>query len=134
INDIKTKRYTRTRLNRLMISILLNITKDRMEDYVLPDAVRVLAMNRTGQQYLRQLPEGLEIITNVNNKNRNSIIPEMTTTDNQNVFSDSDKHNINTPVIVAGRTSPRAPLLQVAVRQPLSCRRILPLLYQFMKI
>lgn len=28
LNDLKTKRYTRTRLNRLMISILLNITKE----------------------------------------------------------------------------------------------------------
>jgi|SRR5690625_943984 len=106
INDIKTKRYTRTRLNRLMISILLNITKDRMEDYVLPDAVRVLAMNRTGQQYLRQLPEGLEIITNVNSKNRNSIIPEIAATDIYNVFAGSDRHDFNTPVIIAGRTSP----------------------------
>ncbi|WP_017548444.1 nucleotidyltransferase [Salinicoccus carnicancri] len=106
INDVKTKRYTRTRLNRLMISILLNITKDKMKDYVLPDAVRVLAMNRTGQEYLRQLPEDLEIITNVNSKNRNSVMPEIAATDIYNVFSGSDRNDFNTPVIIAGRTSP----------------------------
>jgi len=106
INDVKTKRYTRTRLNRLMISILLNITKDKMKDYDLPHAIRVLAMNRTGQEYLRQLPKGLEIITNVNSKNRNSVMPEIAATDIYNVFSGSDRDDFNTPVIIAGRTSP----------------------------
>ncbi|KKK33717.1 hypothetical protein WN59_08850 [Salinicoccus sediminis] len=106
INDVKTKRYTRTRLNRLMISILLNITKDRMKEYVLPDAVRVLAMNRTGQEYLRRLPEGVEVITNVNSKNRNSVMPEIAATDIYNVFAGSNRDDFNTPVIIAGRTSP----------------------------
>src|SRR5699024_6150681 len=69
INDLKTKRYTRTRLNRLMISILLNITKGEMARYKMPEAVHVLAMNKTGRNYLKTLPEDLEIITNVNSKN-----------------------------------------------------------------
>src|SRR5699024_9094961 len=101
INDVKTKRYTRTRLNRLMISILLNITKVKMKDYDLPHAIRVLAMNRTGQEYLRQLPKGLEIITNVNSKNRNSVMPEIAATDIYNVFSGSDRDDFNTTVIIA---------------------------------
>lgn len=106
INSVKTKRYTRTRLNRLMISILLNITEDRMRAYTLPDTIRVLAMNETGQKYLKQLPRDLEVITNVNSKNRNSIQAEIAATDIYNVFAKSDRHDFNTPVIIAGRTSP----------------------------
>ena len=59
IGSVKTKRYTWTRLNRLMIYILLNITTSRMDGYAMKDAVRVLAMNRTGQSFLKTLPEDL---------------------------------------------------------------------------
>ncbi len=106
IHDIKTKRYTRTRLNRLMISILLNITDEKMKAYTPPQAVRVLAMNKTGQKYLKQLPENIEIITNVNSKNRDPIKPEIAATDIYNVFSKSDRNDFNTPVIIAGHTFP----------------------------
>ncbi|WP_020008740.1 nucleotidyltransferase [Salinicoccus albus] len=100
INDLKTKRYTRTRLNRLMISILLNITKGEMARYRMPEAVHVLAMNKTGRSYLKTLPEDLEIITNVNSKNRNLIHREVAATDIYNVFSQSDRNDFNTPVII----------------------------------
>lgn len=106
INEIKTKRYTRTRLNRLMISILLNITEYKMKSYMLPDAVRILAMNETGQKYLKQLPDDIEVITNVNSKNRNPIQAEIAATDIYNVFSKSERDDFNTPVIIAGQTSP----------------------------
>ncbi|WP_411843990.1 nucleotidyltransferase [Salinicoccus sp. HZC-1] len=101
INDVKTKRYTRTRLNRLMISILLNIKAEKMKNYTPTDAVRVLAMNKTGQKYLKSLPDSLEIITNVNSKNRNFIQREIAATDIYNVFAKSDRNDFNTPVFIS---------------------------------
>lgn len=106
INDVKTKRYTRTRLNRLMISILLNITEDKMKTYKLPDAVRILAMNQTGQKYLKSLPDKVGTITNVNSKSRNILQNEIAATDIYNVFAKSDRNDFNTPVFIAGQTSP----------------------------
>ncbi|MFC3419788.1 nucleotidyltransferase [Salinicoccus hispanicus] len=99
--DVKTKRYTMTRLNRLMIYILLNITKSQMAAIQMTDAVRVLAMNRTGQAFLKTLPEDLEVITNVNSKNSELVQNDIMATDIHNIYSGSDRNDFNTPVIIA---------------------------------
>ena len=101
LDDVKTKRYTRTRLNRLMLYILFNLTSTKMEAYSLPQAVRVLAMNKRGQAYLKTLSQDLEIITNVNSTNRHHIQDEITATDVHNIFSGSKRNDYNTPVIIA---------------------------------
>ncbi len=51
INNIKTKRYTYNRINRMLIHILLGITKNNKEE----DYVRVLGFNEIGQKYLKTL-------------------------------------------------------------------------------
>lgn len=101
IGSVKTKRYTWTRLNRLMLYILLDITQSRMEGHVMKDAVRVLAMNRTGQSFLKTLPEDLPVITNVNSTNRHHVEDEIMATDIHNIFSRSQRNDYNTPVIIA---------------------------------
>lgn len=101
IGSVKTKRYTWTRLNRLMLYILLGITQSRMESHVMKDAVRVLAMNRTGQSFLKTLPEDLPVITNVKSTNRHHVEDEIMATDIHNIFSRSQRNDYNTPVIIA---------------------------------
>ncbi|TVT29107.1 nucleotidyltransferase [Salinicoccus cyprini] len=101
LSDVKTKRYTMTRLNRLMIYILLNITQTQMAGLQLPEAIRVLAMNRTGQTLLKTLPEALEVITNVNSRNSGYIRNDIIATDIHNIYSGSDRNDFNTPVIIA---------------------------------
>ncbi|GAB3069452.1 nucleotidyltransferase [Salinicoccus sesuvii] len=98
--DVKTKRYTMTRLNRLMTYILLNVTKSQMATLEMPKAVRVLAMNRAGQAFLKTLPKDLEIITNVNSKNSLFIKNDIVATDIHNIYSGSDQNDFNTPVII----------------------------------
>lgn len=100
---IKTKRYTWTRLNRLMTCILLNITYIDMaaHDTQNINAVRVLAMNRAGQKYLKTLKEtDAHIITNVNKENSRHISDEIMATDIYNTARGSDQHDFNTPVII----------------------------------
>lgn len=99
--DVKTKRYTMTRLNRLMIYILLNITKSQIAALKMPEAVRVLAMNRIGQAFLKTLPEDLEVITNVNSRNSALIQNDIIATDIHNIYSGSSRNDFNTPVIIA---------------------------------
>lgn len=103
MHRIKTKRYTWTRLNRLMTCILLNITKSKMAAHDVRDinAVRVLAMNSAGQQYLKTLKDtDAQIITNVNKENSRHIKDEIMATDVYNIASNSDRNDFNTPVII----------------------------------
>lgn len=65
ISDIKTKRYTHARLRRIIISALLNITKDDLKEPV--PYLRVLAFNERGAELLGEIKKSgtLPIITNV---------------------------------------------------------------------
>lgn len=99
LSAVKTKRYTWTRLSRLMISILLNITDEVMKQYKLTDSVRILGMTKNGQQYLKSLGP-VEIITNVNKKNRSLVSHEVTATEVYNTFTGCRKNDFNTPVII----------------------------------
>lgn len=65
IGNIKTKRYTHARLRRIIISALLNITKDDLKEPV--PYLRVLAFNERGAELLGEIKKSgtLPIITNV---------------------------------------------------------------------
>lgn len=103
MHRIKTKRYTWTRLNRLMACILLNITYNDMaaHDVKNINAVRVLAMNSTGREYLKTLKDtDVQIITNVNKENSHHIRDEIMATDVYNISQNSAQNDFNTPVII----------------------------------
>ncbi len=52
---IKTKRYTWTRLQRILTYTLLNFTKTEMPQSLFPPYIRVLGFNSAGQQYLKSI-------------------------------------------------------------------------------
>ena len=99
ISQVKTKRYTWTRLSRLTIAILMNITNEIMEEHRLNNCVRVLGMNKTGQAHLKSLDD-VEVITNVNKNNRSLVSHEVTATEVYNTFTGGLKNDFNTPVII----------------------------------
>lgn len=99
LSAVKTKRYTWTRLSRLMIAVLLNITNDAMENHNLTNSVRILGMTGKGQQYLKTLHD-VQIITNVNKKNRDLISHEVMATEVYNTFTNKLTNDFNTPVII----------------------------------
>lgn len=99
LSAVKTKRYTWTRLSRLMIAILLNITNEVMQTHELTKNIRILGMTENGQQYLKTLEDPI-IITNVNKKNRSHISHEVTATEVYNTFSNNSRNDFNTPVII----------------------------------
>lgn len=53
IDAVKTKRYTHSRIRRIMLNTLLGITKET--ETWQPQYIRVLAMNDTGRQILRDV-------------------------------------------------------------------------------
>lgn len=69
VSRIKSKRYTWTRIQRLLTATLLNIKNIEVNSYK-PQAIRVLAMSEQGRKYIKEIQEScpLPIITNVNKK------------------------------------------------------------------
>ena len=70
---MKSKRYTRTRVQRFALQILLGIKRDDVS--LARDYVRVLAANEKGSRYLKQVKKAeicrLPIITNINKELQN---------------------------------------------------------------
>lgn len=95
---LKTKRYTHTRLSRLMIAILMNIKDSDMVNQ-LQKTVRVLGMNKVGQAHLKSLSD-IDIITNVNKKNRHLVSHEVRATAVYNTLTQNKDNDFNTPVII----------------------------------
>ncbi|MDD8048753.1 MAG: nucleotidyltransferase [Thomasclavelia sp.] len=52
INSLTSKRYTRSRIQRMIIHILLKNTKEDIKKGMNTDFIRVLKMNNNGQKYL----------------------------------------------------------------------------------
>jgi len=73
MNRIKTKRYTQTRLQRLLTYTVLQWSKTEIKAALNkgPEAVRVLGFNQKGQAYLNEIKKDLKLplVTNVNQKN-----------------------------------------------------------------
>ena len=67
-DTLKSKRYTRTRMQRFTAQILLGVTKEDVN--ACRDYVRVLSLNERGSRYLKAVKKagicGLPVITNVN--------------------------------------------------------------------
>lgn len=62
LNNIKTKRYTWTRLQRVCTHILTNAKKQTMKENMKePNYLRVLGMSETGQLYLNHVKKKLEL-------------------------------------------------------------------------
>lgn len=61
INKLISKRYSKNKVKRILLCILLSIKK---EDKLLPNYIRVLGFNEKGQQYLKTLKSN-NIVTNI---------------------------------------------------------------------
>lgn len=59
INNLKTKRYTFNKLNRMLIHILLGITKEDAK--LANDYLNILGFNKKGQKYLKEIKKDIPI-------------------------------------------------------------------------
>lgn len=69
IENIKTKRYTYNKINRMLIHILIGLKKSDAHPPI--DYIRILGFNQKGQEYLNKIKDTLTISTIIN---KNSII------------------------------------------------------------
>lgn len=84
INAIKNKRYTNTRIQRILIYALLGITKDLQKKIKSgPEYIRVLGFNSKGQELLNKIKKNciLPIITNPSSKDAQLLKYDILATD-----------------------------------------------------
>lgn len=67
ISNIKSKRYTYNRLKRMLMHILLGLTKEDMKQLKL-EYIKVLGFNNKGQNYLKNLKSNILIKRKISNK------------------------------------------------------------------
>lgn len=61
INNIKSKRYTYNKINRLLNHILCNFTKDLKNEMTKITYIRILGLNNNGRKYLNGIKNNLDI-------------------------------------------------------------------------
>lgn len=54
ISLLQSKRYTKTRIQRMLIHVLMNNTKQEIQEAMDVDYIRILAMNQNGKNYLNK--------------------------------------------------------------------------------
>ena len=65
INYLSTKRYTKTRIKRMLIYVLFNINKSLAASALDENIIRVLGFNDNGKIYLNQIKKELNYYTNI---------------------------------------------------------------------
>ena len=67
INNSISRRYTKSRIQRILLQIVNNITKDEVKNLPNNDYIRVLGFNSKGQELLKTLKEEVNIVTQFKN-------------------------------------------------------------------
>ncbi|WP_414047923.1 nucleotidyltransferase family protein [Macrococcus equi] len=98
IQSMVSKRYTKSRIQRLLTYILLNIREIDVPHLKEINAVRVLGMNNRGRNLIKNI-KTTELITNVNKSNKHHFELEIKSTEIYNLISGCRMTDFNTPVI-----------------------------------
>ncbi|CAM3045316.1 nucleotidyltransferase [Staphylococcus argensis] len=102
LSELKTKRYTRTYLQRMLLHVLLNTKKSDVNHEQPLQGVRILGMTQTGQRYLKQVKKRFperQYVTNVNQRSAALFAPEIRGTQIYNLVSGCQEDDFNMPVI-----------------------------------
>lgn len=102
LTKLKTKRYTHTHIQRILMNVLLNFRYEDVQPHI--NAVRILGMTSKGQAYLKKLKQRYpekNLITNVNKTTASYFKHEIKATDIYNLLTQQTTTDFNTPVIIA---------------------------------
>ena len=61
INEIKSKRYTYNKINRMLLHILVSFTKEMARKIKDIEYIRILGFNNNGQKYLNSIKKKVDI-------------------------------------------------------------------------
>lgn len=96
IASLTSKRYTRSRIQRMLIHILMNNTKEFVLNAMNLDYIRILKMNSTGQGYLNKLKKSCEyrLVTNFSSYQHPALDLEFKATKLLSCLSNDPQHLI----------------------------------------
>jgi predicted nucleotidyltransferase len=101
IDALKSKRYTRTHIQRVLMNVLLNFQHHEKPQSL--DAVHILGMSKRGQAYIKhlktQFPER-NYVTNINKQNAHYFKYEIQATNVYNNIFNNTATDFNSPVII----------------------------------
>lgn len=101
ITSIKTKRYTYNKLNRMLLHILISLTKERAKEQEIK-YLRILGFTEKGRSYLNKIKKDLTIplITKVNKNNYELLKLELTVSKFYQLLSNQNttKDDLEKPV------------------------------------
>lgn len=82
VQSLTSKRYTKTRIQRMLVHILMNNTKQEIENALQVDYLRILKMNEKGQRYLHHIKKtcSYQIVTNLSKYQHPALDLEIKTT------------------------------------------------------
>lgn len=125
MDAVKSKRYTRTRIDRMILCAFLGLTREQMG--VVPSTVRVLGFSSQGRQILRAHPE-------FRNAGEDVSPEELRLGSLYGLFStqtpDAPDAEAKRRIFIAGRSRSSAPVRGQADRMSNhSCHKILCMLY-----
>ena len=61
VKKIKTKRYTYNKINRMLIHILCNFTKEKANSWQEIESIRILGFSKDGQTYLNKIKKDIKL-------------------------------------------------------------------------
>ena len=95
VEKLKTKRYTYNKINRMLIHILCNFTKEEAKNNQNIEYIRVLGFSNKGKDYLNKLKKelNLPIVTTFSKNNSKMLEFEMKTTCVYSSILDEEKKN-----------------------------------------
>lgn len=104
IDYLSNKRYTKSRIKRMLIYVLLNITKKEANGIYKNDInyIRILGYNNIGKQYLSSIKKDINIYTNIKNNINLSLDIELNTSKLIDTIYNTDIFNLeqNKPITI----------------------------------
>lgn len=82
VQSLTSKRYTKTRIQRMLVHVLLQNTKQEIQNALNVNYIRILKMNQKGQNYLNQIKKtcSYKLVTNLSGYKHPALDLEIKTT------------------------------------------------------
>lgn len=100
IMNIKTKRVTYNKVNRMLINILTSFTKDEAHKFKELEYIRVLGFSKKGQKYYKSIKKDTNIPVITKYENYDMLSIEKRVTDIYNILIDGNLDEIKNHVII----------------------------------
>ncbi len=90
IENTKTKRFTYNRINRILINIFTNSTKEKLSSFKVLEYIRVLGLSKNGQDYLNKIKKYIDLPLYTKFERNNMLLEEFKVTNLYDLISNNN--------------------------------------------